>query len=304
MDRIMNVVITWLEAHGPSIVVGILVFLTGQWFIRIIRKWLHRAMERRELSASLRPFLQSLIITTLQVLLIIVILQILSVRLTIFTAIITSFGVAAGLALSGTLQNFTGGLILLLLKPFKVGDNIIAQSFDGAVESIEVFYTIIRTNDNRSVIIPNSKLSNEVIVNVSRVGSRRLDIELKFSYAHDPENVIATLEKPLGRIDASSRNPRHTSASPAWSPTDTRSRSKSGYRPIGMPLQSFIFSKKCSILSKTQASSFPAWFDGFLFLINLNNGIFTARINYTIWIRLSHISSPSRLKERKESLPC
>jgi small conductance mechanosensitive channel len=96
-ERITNAVIHWLELHGPSIVVAILIFLTGQWFRRIIRKWLIRAMDRRELSSSLRPFLESLIITALQVLLVIILLQILSVRLTIFTAIVTSFGVAAGL---------------------------------------------------------------------------------------------------------------------------------------------------------------------------------------------------------------
>lgn len=123
-DRFYKYVIQWLELHGPSIIMALIVFFLGLWFIRIIRKWLQRSMERRQVSSSFRPFLQSLIITALQVLLIILVLQILSVQFTIFTAIITSFGVAAGLALSGTLQNFTGGVLILLLKPFKVGDNL------------------------------------------------------------------------------------------------------------------------------------------------------------------------------------
>ncbi len=191
----------WLTINGPSILIAILIFFTGQWLIRIIKKWVHRAMDRREVSPSLRPFLLSLVITVLQILLIVIVFQLLSVQLTIFTAIVTSFGVAAGLALSGTLQNFTGGVLILLLKPFDVGDNIIAQGHDGIVDSIEIFYTIITTRDNRTVIIPNSKLSNEVIVNISRQGSRRLDIELKFSYAHDIETVRQLMIRSFKTFD-------------------------------------------------------------------------------------------------------
>src|SRR5687768_13992056 len=105
--------IKWLETHGPSIIIAIFVFVMGQWFIRIFKKWLHHTMDRKDIAHSTRPFLKSLIATALQVLLLVVILQILSVRMSIFTAIVTSFGVAAGLALSGTLQNFTGGILIM-----------------------------------------------------------------------------------------------------------------------------------------------------------------------------------------------
>ncbi|RAV98741.1 mechanosensitive ion channel family protein [Pseudochryseolinea flava] len=184
----------WLEAHGPSILVALIIFFLGQWIIRILKRWIHNSMERREVSQSIRPFLQSFIATILQILLLIVVLQILSVKMTIFTAIVTSFGVAAGLALSGTLQNFTGGILILLLKPFRVGDNIIAQGQDGIVDSIEIFYTIITTQDNRTVIIPNSKLSNEVIVNISRQGIRRMEVEMKFSFGIDLQQVTAVVK--------------------------------------------------------------------------------------------------------------
>jgi small conductance mechanosensitive channel len=181
--------IKWLETHGPSILMALIVFVIGQWFIRIFRRWLRNSMDRKNISYSTRPFLQSLIITSLQILLIIIILQILSVKMSIFTAIVTSFGVAAGLALSGTLQNFTGGILIMLFKPFKVGDNIIAQGQDGIVDSIEIFSTIITTQDNRTVIIPNSKLSNEVIVNISRQGTRRMEVEMKVNYGVDLKKV-------------------------------------------------------------------------------------------------------------------
>ncbi len=168
--------ILWLEAHGPSIIIAIIVFALGQWIIKFLKRWLHNTMDKKDIAHSTRPFLQSLIATAMQILLLIVIMQILNVRMSIFTAIVTSFGVAAGLALSGTLQNFTGGIVIMLLKPFaKLCDNIITQGQDGMVESIEIFYTIITTQDNRTVIIPNSKLSNEVIVNISRHGTRRME---------------------------------------------------------------------------------------------------------------------------------
>ena len=188
-ERLYDYAIKWVEEKGPSILLAIIIFFLGQWLIRVLKKVLKHSMHNRDVSSSLRPFLLSLVATTLQVLLIILIFQVVGIQLTIFAAIVTSFGVAAGLALSGTLQNFTGGVLILLLKPFKVGDNVIAQGHDGIVETIEIFYTIITTFDNRSVIIPNSKLSNEVIVNISRQGSRRLDILLKLSYSHEIENV-------------------------------------------------------------------------------------------------------------------
>jgi small conductance mechanosensitive channel len=189
LESFYQMAFRWLEAHGPSVLVAIIVFFVGQWFIRVFKRWMHNSMDRRDIAHSMRPFLQSLISTALQILLIIVVLQILSVKMTIFTAIVTSFGVAAGLALSGTLQNFTGGILILLLKPFRVGDNIIAQGHDGVVGSIEIFYTIITTQDNRTVIIPNSKLSNEVIVNISKQGIRRMEVEMKFAFGIDLQHV-------------------------------------------------------------------------------------------------------------------
>lgn len=207
LEHLYDVALQWLETHGPSIIVAILVFFIGQWLIRVFRKWLHTSMDKRDVAHSMRPFLQSLVITAMQILLLIVIFQILSVGMTIFTAIVASFGVAAGLALSGTLQNFTGGIIIMLLKPFRVGDNIITQGQDGIVESIEIFYTIITTQDNRTVIIPNSKLSNEVIVNISRQGTRRMEIEMKFNYGVDQQQAAAIIEKCIESNDDILKDP-------------------------------------------------------------------------------------------------
>jgi len=108
---------------------------------------------------------------------------------TIFTTIIGAFSVAAGLALSGTFQNFAGGVLILLLKPFEIDDSIVAQGQEGTVVSIQIFYTVLLTADNKTVIIPNGKLFNEVIVNVTREGKRRLDFDVRLGYAADIEKA-------------------------------------------------------------------------------------------------------------------
>jgi small conductance mechanosensitive channel len=128
-------------------------------------------------------------------------MQILGIRLTIFAALIAAFGAATGLALSGTLQNFASGILILILKPFKPGDNIVAQNIEGTVTTIQIFYTIVTTFDNRSVIMPNSKLSNEVITNISREGRRRLDIELKFNFSVDFREIKELIKETLKAVD-------------------------------------------------------------------------------------------------------
>jgi len=183
--------------NGPRFLVAILLLIIGFQLIRLVSRLLVRAMQKRELDPSLQPFLKSMIVISLRVLLIIGIMQILRLELTIFTTVIGAFGVAAGLALSGTLQNFASGVLILILKPFRVGDNIIAQGQEGTVYSIEVFYTVVTTGDNKTVIIPNSKLSNEIIINTSREGKRRLDVELKVGYGVDFKTIRPIVESAV-----------------------------------------------------------------------------------------------------------
>ena len=188
---------SWILAVGPRIVGALVLLALGVWAIRLSKKVLKRRMHRRKIDSSFQPFLISLIITVLQVLLLLGVMQVLGIRLTVFTALVGAFGVAAGLALSGTLQNFTSGVLILLLKPFKVGDNIVAQGQDGIVSSIQLFYTVVITRDNRTVIIPNSKLSNEVIINISKMGKRRMDVEMKFNYGYDFESIRSIIDRTL-----------------------------------------------------------------------------------------------------------
>lgn len=187
----------WLLRYGPRLLIAIILLFAGFWLIGKIKKWFHYSLDKREIDPSLRPFLLSVFVLLLQGLLVLGTMQVLGIQMTIFAAFVGAFGVATGLALSGTLQNFTSGVLILILKPFKVGDNIIAQGQEGTVSSIEIFYTVVTTFDNRTVILPNSKLSNEVIVNLSREGMRRLDVELKLAFTVPYEQVQTILESTI-----------------------------------------------------------------------------------------------------------
>jgi small conductance mechanosensitive channel len=200
-QKIYDKISSWLLSFGPRILLAIAILIVGIWLIKLLRRWFGSFLSRRKLDRSLKPFLQGTLSISLQVLLILSLLQVLGIQMTMFAALAGAFGVAAGLALSGTLQNFTSGIIILLLRPFRVGDNIIAQGQEGTVTSIQIFYTVVLTFDNRTVILPNSKLSNEVIINLSRQGNRRVDVEIKFSYKVPYERVHAIIEKAIDEAD-------------------------------------------------------------------------------------------------------
>lgn len=218
INKLYDKALDWIIAIGPRILAAIIVLIVGLWLIRILKRWTRARMEKRAVSSTLAPFLQSLFVTALYVLLVLLLMQVLGIRMTLFAAIIGGITVAAGLALSGTMQNFASGILILLLKPFRTGDNIITQGQEGTVSSIQIFYTVITTFDNKIVIVPNSKLSNEVIINTSREGKRRMDIELKLNYGIEIKRVRKIiddiiradddiLDDPTPRIGVSSLDP-------------------------------------------------------------------------------------------------
>ena len=202
----------WLISYGPRFLIGMAVLFIGLWIVNLFLKWSQARMHRKNVDPTIHPFLMSLLGAVLRVLLILAVMQIMGIQMTLFTALVGAFGVAAGLALSGTLQNFASGILILLLKPFIVGDDIITQGLEGKVTSIQIFYTLVTTYDNRTLIVPNSQLSNNVIINVSREGNRRLDIAIKFPNNIDIKqvkgvinaaidkckNILATPERRIG----------------------------------------------------------------------------------------------------------
>ena len=191
----------WLLTFGPRFLIGMVVLFVGLWLIKMLARWSHNRMEKRDVNPTVKPFLLSLLTVALRILLVIAVMQILGLQLTLFTALVGAFGVAAGLALSGTLQNFASGVLILLLKPFVVRDNIITQGQEGTVTSIQIFYTLVKTYDNQTLIIPNGQLSNNTIINITRQGNRRLDIDYKFSNGIDIKQVKALINDVIDKYE-------------------------------------------------------------------------------------------------------
>src|SRR6266496_5019408 len=191
--KFYNSAYNWLLTVGPRLLLAIAIFIIGLWLIRILNRIIKRGLTNHNFNPSLRFFLQNLIALTLQILLVLIVMQVIGIQLTFFTAIVAGFSVAAGLALSGTLQNFVSGILILVLKPYHVGDNISTQGQEGTVTAIQLFYTTVLTFDNKTIIIPNGQLSNNVVTNLSREGKRRLDIDIKLVYSND----IAVVKKLL-----------------------------------------------------------------------------------------------------------
>ena len=199
----------WIIDKGPNILIGIAILFVGLWLIKLFSKWMQSGLHKKNVDPSIKPFFISLSVAVLRILLIFTVMQFIGIQMTIFAALIGALGVAAGLALSGTLQNFASGVLILMLKPFKVGDNIIAQGQEGTVTNIEIFYTTVTTFDNRLVIVPNGKLSNEVIINISTQGSRRLDIEMKFSFGIEYDDILKITEQTIQKSEDILKTPEH-----------------------------------------------------------------------------------------------
>lgn len=187
----------WVLNFGPKIIAAIVVLFIGIWVLRIFNRFIRKVLTRRRVNPSLRYFLQNLISITLQIMLILLVMQVAGIQLTFFTAIVAGLSVAAGLALSGTLQNFVSGILILLMRPYRVGDNINIQGQEGTVTAIQLFYTTVLTYDNKTITVPNGQLSNNVVINLSKEGSRRIDIELKFSYGTNFDQLKEILDKSV-----------------------------------------------------------------------------------------------------------
>lgn len=168
-----------------KLVIAILVFYAGRFIIRKIYSFVHSVMVNRKMDASLTTFVLSLVNMMLYFILIVTIIGILGIETSSFLALFASAGVAIGMALSGTLQNFAGGVLILILKPYKVGDYIEAQGYTGTVKAIQIFHTVINTVDNKAIIIPNGGLSTSSINNYSLEQYRRVDWTVGLSYGTD-----------------------------------------------------------------------------------------------------------------------
>jgi small conductance mechanosensitive channel len=182
---------------GKNALICIVLYIIGRKVIQYLNKVIEKVMSSKGLDLSVASFLKSLINITLTVALLIMIVNILGINTTSFVALLASVGIALGMALSGTLQNFAGGVMILLFRPYKIGDYIQAQGQEGTVKEIQIFNTVIITADNRTIIIPNGGLSSNIIVNYNNQESRRVEWVVGVDYGTDFEQAKSVVREIL-----------------------------------------------------------------------------------------------------------
>lgn len=196
LEKILERLLDFGIDVGQRLIGAVLIYVIGRFIIKQLNKLLSKLLERRKFEISVQTFLKSLTSLLLNLILAFAIVAKLGVETTSFAAILASAGVAIGMALSGNLANFAGGLIILVFKPFKVGDYIDAQSgVSGTVQEIQIFHTILRMVDNRIIYVPNGSLSSNAITNYNKQETRRAEWVFGVEYGEDYEKVKSVLER-------------------------------------------------------------------------------------------------------------
>ncbi len=195
IEKITEQLTNYTIEYGLKLLGAILVWMIGTQVIKYLSKKVNAILNKRETDESLKTFLSSLVNIFLKIVLILSILGTLGVKMASFIAILGAAGLAVGMALSGTLQNFAGGIVILMFKPFKIGDLIEAQGHIGIVREIQIFNTILNTTDNKTVIIPNGGLSNSSMTNFTTEPTRRVDWVFGIAYGDDIELAEKTIKE-------------------------------------------------------------------------------------------------------------
>jgi len=207
MENLWNDYSPLIVEYGTGLVYALVVLVFGLWIVRIITKSIKKLMLKGQMDSSLVPFLSSLISTILKILVVISALGMLGIEMTSFIALLGAAGLAVGMALSGTLQNFAGGVMILIFKPFKVGDFIDAQGHMGSVKEIQIFNTILTTGDNKTIILPNGGLSTGSMVNFSGQTKRRVDWTFGIAYGDDSDKAKRVLRELVNSDDRVLQDP-------------------------------------------------------------------------------------------------
>ncbi|MBV8328141.1 mechanosensitive ion channel family protein [Chryseobacterium sp.] len=198
-DTLISSAISWTPRIITAVISAVLIYLIGSWMIRMIKKLVEKAFKKRNMEASLQLFLLNIINWGLNILLFIVVVTQLGVQTSAFVAMIGAAGLAVGLALQGSLTNFAGGILILLLKPFKIGDFISTSGgVSGTVQAIDIFYTKLITPQNQLIVIPNGVVSNNSITNFTQLGTRRTALDIGVAYDADlrkTKDILMTVIK-------------------------------------------------------------------------------------------------------------
>ena len=203
VQQAIDTIVRGIIHLGAKILVAVIIYFVGRWLIRSIRHGMSRIMERRKVDPSLQTFLRSLVQITLTIFLIITIIGILGINTTSFVAVFASASLAIGMALSGTLQNFAGGVMILIFKPYRVGDFIEAQGQLGTVKEIQLINTVMNTPANKTIMVPNGQISTGIINNYSREDKRRVDWTFGIAYGDDydkAKGILIRLLREDGRV--------------------------------------------------------------------------------------------------------
>ena len=195
IDGIIRNLANNIISFGGKLLLAVIIFIVGRWAIKKLLKIIKKVFTKKNVEPSLFTFVKSLTSIGLNLLLIIVVIGILGIETSSFIALFASAGVAIGMALSGTFQNFAGGVMILLFKPFKVGDYIDAQGQSGEVKEIQIFNTILATADNKRIIIPNGGLSTQIMTNYSAATTRRVDWEFTISYGNNYDKAKSIIKR-------------------------------------------------------------------------------------------------------------
>jgi len=194
-NELSGVAKTLITNYGVPFLQALAVLIIGLIVIRWLTRMIVRLMKRSNVSESLVPFLRTLFNFGLKALLVISVMGMVGIQMTSFIAVLGAAGLAVGMALQGTLQNFAGGVIILLLKPYKIGDVIEASGYVGTVQEIQIFHTILTTADHRKVIIPNSPLATSSLINYTAMPERRIDFSFGIGYGDDIDKAKDILLK-------------------------------------------------------------------------------------------------------------
>ena len=207
VEQIIDRLVNWSIEVGKDILAAVLIYIIGRFVIKQISRLLAKILEKRKLEISVQTFLRSLVSLLLNLVLAFAIISKLGVETTSLAALLASAGVAVGMALSGNLSNFAGGFIILIFKPYKVGDYIETNDASGTVKEIQIFHTILTTLDNKIIYVPNGTLSSDAVTNYSRQVTRRAEWVFGVEYGEDYERVKAVLERIIAADDRILKDP-------------------------------------------------------------------------------------------------
>lgn len=208
-DQILEMLQTQGVEFGINLVTAIVIFYVGKLAVSIVMRGLHRVMRAREVDKTLETFVGNLVRMALLVFVVIAAISALGIQTASFIAVLGAAGLAVGLALQGSLSNFASGVLIVLFRPYKVGDFIEAAGVSGTVIAVEILTTVFKTGDNKQIIVPNSQIMGDTITNYSANDMRRVDLVIGVSYDDDLDKVRATLEELIAADERILDEPAH-----------------------------------------------------------------------------------------------